>query len=53
MRHNPDTDRARLLDDLAAETQAIISKLQPPTPKAVVWSSLEGRWIPNPERIPA
>lgn len=48
MRYNSDTDRARLLDDLAAESRAVISKLYPPAPRAIVWSSLEGRWVPNP-----
>lgn len=45
MRYNADTDRARLLDDLAAESRAVISKLNPPAPRDIVWSSLEGRWV--------
>lgn len=49
MRYNPDTDRARSMDDLAEETRKVISKLNPPKPRDVVWDSLQGRWIPNPE----
>lgn len=45
MRYNADTDRARLLDELAAESRAVISKLHPPAPRDIVWSSLEGRWV--------
>lgn len=48
MRYNPNTDNARLLDDLAEQSRQVIKKLNPPAPQAVVWSSLEGRWINNP-----
>lgn len=48
MRYNADTDRARLFDDLAAESRAVISKLHPPAPRDIVWSSALGRWISNP-----
>ena len=49
MYYNPATEAAvRNLDDLAAETRRVISKLNPPKANAIVWSSLEGRWINNP-----
>lgn len=51
MRYNPDTDRAKNLDDLAAQTRAVIQKLHPPKPSDIVWSSAEGRWIKNPDLV--
>jgi hypothetical protein len=50
MYYNPETERAvRSIEQQAAENRKIIEKLSPPIPNAIVWSSLEGRWIPNPE----
>jgi hypothetical protein len=50
MYYNPATEAAvRNLDDLAAETRRIIAKLNPPKANEIVWSSLEGRWVKNPE----
>lgn len=48
MRYNPSTDQAHLLDELAEQTRAVISKLNPPAPRNIVWCSLQGRWINNP-----
>lgn len=49
MRYNPDTDNARLLDELAAESRKIIGRLHPQAQREIVWSSVEGRWIRNPQ----
>jgi hypothetical protein len=50
MYYNPATESAvRKLEDLAAANRKVIAKLNPPQPKEIVWSSLEGRWINNPE----
>lgn len=49
MRYNPDTDRAKNLDELAEETRKVIQKLNPPKPSNVVWSPELRRYIPNPE----
>jgi hypothetical protein len=50
MYYNPDTEKAiRSLDELAAANRKVIQKLNPPKPNKIVWSSLEGRWINNPE----
>lgn len=52
MYYNPATENAvRTIEDLAAETRAVITKLHPPKPNRIVWSSIEGRWIPNYEAI--
>jgi hypothetical protein len=52
MYYNPATESAvRNLDALAAETRKVIQKLNPPQPNDIVWSSLEGRWVKNPEYI--
>jgi hypothetical protein len=48
MYYNPATEAAvRNLDDLAAETRRIISKLNPPKANDIVWSVSEGRWVKN------
>ena len=48
MYYNPDTEKAiRSLDDLAAETRRVISKLNPPKANDIVWSVSEGRWVKN------
>ena len=48
MYYNPDTEKAiRNLDDLAAETRRVISKLNPPKANDIVWSVSEGRWVNN------
>jgi len=46
MRFNPATEtQARTLDQLAAETRAVISRLPKPVPLARVWCSLTGGWV--------
>lgn len=47
MRYNPSTDQAQLLDELAAQTKAVITKLVPPRPRNVVWDVCLGRYVDN------
>lgn len=52
MRYNPDTESAfRSLEALAEQTRKIITKLNPPAPKDIVWSVTEGRWVANTPAI--
>jgi hypothetical protein len=54
MYYNPATESAiRNLEDLAAQNRKIIEKLNPPAPQKIVWSSLEGRWVNNPDYVAA
>lgn len=50
MYYNPATESAvRTIEELAAANRAVIEKLNPPKPNAIVWCSIQGRWIPNPQ----
>lgn len=53
MRYNPSTDRAHLLDELAEQTRAVITKLVPPCPRNAVWDSALGRWVDNQAAVSA
>lgn len=50
MYYNPATESAvRTIEALAEANRKVIEKLNPPTPNDIVWSSIEGRWIKNPQ----
>lgn len=50
MYYNPATESAvRTIEALAEANRKVIEKLNPPAPREIVWSSIEGRWIKNPE----
>lgn len=50
MYYNPATESAvRTIEALAEQNRKVIEKLNPPTPRDIVWSSIEGRWIKNPQ----
>lgn len=48
MRFNPATDNARTIDELAAETRAVLANLPaPPLQRSVLWDCTNGGWTPT------